>query len=63
MCTAICLDPWKLSVIERFTLLGEFVIRGSTVFSSHMHAIIIVRLRTDCVTILRRYVKAEFMAK
>ena len=32
MCTAICLDPRKPSVIERFSLLGEFVIRGSAVY-------------------------------
>ena len=32
MCTAIYLDPQKQSVIEKFPLLGEFVIRGSSVF-------------------------------
>ena len=32
MGTAICLDPRKPSVIERCSLLGEFVIRGSTVY-------------------------------
>ena len=31
-CTAIYLDPPKLSVIERFSLLGEFVKRGFTVY-------------------------------
>ena len=28
MCTAICLDPQKQSVTERFSLLGECVIRA-----------------------------------
>ena len=31
VCTAIYLVPQKQSVIERFSLLGEFVKRGSTV--------------------------------
>jgi hypothetical protein len=31
ICIAIYLDPQKQSVIERFLLLGEFVIRGSAV--------------------------------
>ena len=29
---AIYLDPQKQSVIERFVLLGEFVMRGSAVY-------------------------------
>ena len=32
---AIYLDPQKQSVIERFSLLGEFVMRGSTVLYSY----------------------------
>ena len=34
MCIIVYLGPHKQSVIERFLLLGEFVIRGSTV---HVH--------------------------
>ena len=33
---AIYLDPEKQSVIERFSLLVEFVIRGSTVMCTHV---------------------------
>ena len=29
---ALYLDPQRQSVIERFSLLGEFVTRGSTVY-------------------------------
>ena len=32
ICTAISLVPQKQSVIERFSLFGEFVKRGSTVY-------------------------------
>ena len=34
---AIHLDPQKQSVVERFLLLGEFVIRGSTVVGVFMY--------------------------
>ena len=39
ICTAIYLDPQKQSVIERFSLLGEFVIRGSTECMYIQHSI------------------------
>ena len=35
ICIAMYLDPQKQSVIERFSLLGEFVNRGSTVCTVH----------------------------
>ena len=37
---AIYLDPQKQSAIERFVLLGEFVMRGSAVYiKANVHAV------------------------
>ena len=34
-CIAMYLDPPKPSVLERFPLFGEFVVRGSTAYQFH----------------------------
>ena len=40
VCLAICLDPQKQSVIERFLLPGVSVTRDSTVLATYAHVVL-----------------------